>query len=178
MMDYYGVDLLKAIRDAYAPRCELAQERGYAVEGNKYYWLYEELHYRMQVIRQAMLFLDALPQFLCQTDEDKHLQYVVGYASSFFTQDKMGGAERDEQGGHPIFNDGNPYWVDVQEAMDHFDKNYDLKNLPLLYIDSCELVVRMIRLHLFVREKCYHAIDREKFDSLMGLRRDRVSAIA
>ena len=67
-MDLYGIDLLHQIHSAYFPRYQLALERGYQQEGNRFFWLYDELHYRLQVLREAILFLNALPPFL-QTPE-------------------------------------------------------------------------------------------------------------
>ena len=45
-------------------------------------------------------------------------------------------------------------------------KDYDLSNLPLFYVDLCEYVVRAIRLYLQIREGSFHAIDKGKFETI------------
>ena len=58
--------------------------------------------------------------------------------------------DRGQDDVHPYFNDGNPYWLDFQEAVDNFSADYDLSNLPLFYVDLCEYVVRAIRLWWYI----------------------------
>ena len=45
--------------------------------------------------------------------------------------------------------------------------DYDCANLPMYYVDLCEYTVRCVRLHLYIRERAFHAIDREKFAALV-----------
>ena len=54
-MDLYGIDLLHQIHSAYFTRYQLALERGYQQEGNRFFWLYDELHYRLKVLPAANL---------------------------------------------------------------------------------------------------------------------------
>ena len=170
MLSYYGISLLNELQEYYLPRFRLAEERGYAVQGNKYYWLFEELQNRIAVLRQAILFLEALPKFMVCDDEYKPLQFVVGYVSKLFAVESIGEIARSDQDIHPFFNDNNPYWLDLQEALEHFDHSYDLKNLPLLYVDLSEYVVRGVRLYLQIREVRFKAVDRGKFDDLMHMK--------
>ena len=170
MLEYYGVDLLNEIQEYYLPRFRLAEERGYAVQNSKYFWLFEELQQRIRMLRQTLLFLETLPKFMQCEDEYRPLQYVVSYVGKLFTVESIGEIARSEQDIHPFFNDSNPYWEDLQEALNHFDQSYDMNNLPLLYVDLCEYVVRAIRLYFQVRERQFKAIDRGKFDAIMHLK--------
>ena len=47
-------------------------------------------------------------------------------------------------------------------------EDYDMNNLPLLYLDLSEYIVRSVRFYLHMREQqC--PIDRSKFDEIMRL---------
>lgn len=166
VMDLYGIDLLQQLHSAYFTRYQLALERGYQHEDNRFFWLYEELHYRLQVLREAILFLNALPPFLQTPDAEKPYQYVVDFFTRYFSPDSIGRSER-QGDDDTYFSDSNQYWNDFMEAMDLFGDEQLLKNLPLFYVYSCEVVVRAIRLYFQVREGKCHAIDRQKFDALM-----------
>ena len=48
------------------------------------------------------------------------------------------------------------------------DDGYDLGDLPQLYVDLSEYVVRASRLYLQIRECSIHAIDRDKFEALLS----------
>ena len=170
MLEYYGVALLAELLEYYLPRFRLAEERGYAVQNGKYHWLYEELQHRVRLLHQTILFLEALPKFMQCEDEYMPLQHIVSYAGKLFTVDAIGEIARSDQDVHPFFNDANPYWVDLQESLEHFDQNYDMKNLPMLYVDLCEYVVRAVRLHLQIREQQLKSVDRGKFDILMHMK--------
>ena len=167
MLAYFSTELLKELLDYYLPRYRLAEERGFAVQGSKYAWLYDELRLRVSTIRQALLFLDSLPKFMECEDNSKPMQYVVSYTSALFAPDGASSVDRGQDDIHPYFNDGNPYWLDFQEAVDNFPTDYDLSNLPLFYVDLCEYVVRAIRLYLQIREGSFHAIDKGKFETIM-----------
>lgn len=169
MMTLYGVDLLKQIYVAYMERYQKALQRGYDNEGERYYWLYCELHIRVQTLREAILYLDALPRFLDSSEDDKVLQFVFGYTSRLFSPENIGTSDQSEGEEHPFFHDGNPFWRELQEGMDIFNESEVLKNRPLFYVYACELVTRAIRLYLQIRETKFHAIDREKFNGLMQI---------
>lgn len=83
-MTLYGSDLLKQIYAAYLERYQKALERGYDVEGKRYHWLYNELLCRVQRLREALLYMEALPHFLSGADEIMQLQYIMGYTSRLF----------------------------------------------------------------------------------------------
>ena len=166
VMDLYGTDLLHQLHTAYFSRYQKALERGCDQEGSRYYWLYEELHYRLQVLREAILYLNALPSFLQCQDDEKPYQYVIEFITRYFSIDNIG-QPGGPGGENPFFKDDNPYWKDLNEAMDQFSDEQLLRDLPLFYVYSCEVVSRAIRLYFQIRESEYHAIDREKFDALM-----------
>lgn len=168
MLNYFGLKLLQDLYDYYMPRFRLAEERGYGVEGNKYAWLFDELRLRILTIRQTILYLEALPKFMIGVDENQPMQYVVSYTSKLFTEQSVGRIERDGDNTHPFYNKDNPYWVAFEEIQEHFSTDYDMRDLPMLYVDLTEYVVRALRLYLQIREVRFHAIDREKFDDLMG----------
>ena len=150
MMTLYGVDLLLQIYAAYLDRYQKALQRGYDAEGERYHWL---------------------PKFLCGVEDDKALQFVFEYTSRLFSPESIGASDHAEGEKHPFFHDGNPYWRDLQEGMEAFNEEEILKNRPLLYVYSCELITRAIRLYLQIRETKFHAIDREKFHGLMQMQK-------
>lgn len=170
MLEYYGVSLLNELQEYYLPRLNLAEERGYSVQNSKYFWLYEELQQRALMLRQTLLFLESLPRFMRDEDDCQAMGYAVRYVGKLFEGKPIDATQCDAQGTHPFFNDGNPYWRDLQEALERFDNSYDLQNLPMLYVDLCEYVVRAIRMYFHIREAQIKAIDRGKFDTLMHLR--------
>lgn len=166
VMDLYGTELLTLIQSTYQARFQKALERGYDQQGNRYYWLYDELHIRLQTIREAILFLDALPKFLNTAEDDKMFEYVISFVMRYFSHKSIGATD-DPEGHNPFFQDQNPYWQDFQEAMDALNEPVLLQSLPLFFVYSSELVVRAIRLYFQIREAKFHAIDRGNFDGLM-----------
>ena len=170
MMDYYGMELLDSLMAYYTPRYQLALERGYEKTESNYHWLYDELEHRVRFLRQMMLFLHALPQFMRDCEGEKALQYAVNYVSGFFSDKCVGHVTRSENEEHPYFNDRNHYYQQFVESINNFDRDYDLKNPPLLYVDLCEYAVRGVRLYLYIREHQFKAIDRGKFEELMRLK--------
>ena len=153
--------------DHYVPRYQLAFERGYTEEGSQYYWLYIELKERILAIRQTQKFLYALPLFMQQGNEEQSLQYVVSYVSTFWGQLA---AEIQEQGSGAtsVNRSEDPYWLQANEVWSRMQAGYDMNNLPLLYLDLSEYLVRAVRFYLHMREqRC--SIDRDKFDAIMHL---------
>ena len=167
MLQYLGTELLDEIRGTYAERLRLARERGYGKPESKYHWLYAELDYRSRFLRQALLFLNSLPKFMTGEDADKPMLYVVSYTTGMFTEASIGDAAFNSRSPEKFFDSSNGYWRDMEEALTLMGDGYDFTNLPLYYTDLCEYTVRCVRLHLYIREKAYHAIDREKFVGLV-----------
>ena len=166
MLDYYSTQLLQHILVSYLPRIHLAEERGYSNPSDKYHWLYEELHCRVVFLRGVLPFLDALPRFMVVGTEA--LQYVTSYVGKLFAVDWVSSLRNEKTEQHPYFQDNNPYWTEFQEVLDHIDDGYDLGDLPQLYVDLSEYVVRASRLYLQIRECSIHAIDRDKFEALLS----------
>ena len=169
IMRYFGPCLLVQIREAYQNRFNQALERGFDDPANKYFWIYDELRYRLNLLYQAFLFLDALPKFICEGKEIEAVRYVIRYSTRFFLKENCGSVEN-EGSQNPFFNDGNEPYRDFTEAINHFDMDYDLTNHPLLYVDLSECVVRAVRLYLQIRERKFHAIDRANFNALIQAR--------
>ena len=153
--------------DHYVPRYQLALERGYTEEGSQYYWLFIELKERILAIRQAQKFLHALPLFMQQGNEEQSLQYVVSYVSTLCAQLA---AENQEQGRDvaSVNRTEDPYWLQANEVWSRMQAGYDMNNLPLLYLDLSEYLVRALRFYLHLREQLW-PIDRDKFDAIMRL---------
>ncbi|MDO4841648.1 MAG: hypothetical protein Q3982_03110 [Phoenicibacter congonensis] len=170
MLHYYGMEFLQGLQSYYAQRLALAMEHGYSADGNKYFWLYTELDLRVKAIRQTLLFLDALPKFMGSAAGEESMGFALKYIGDYFKAGKIGAEDRQEGEAHPYFNDGNPYWIQFQEAHDNFGIDYDLTNTPMLYVDLTEYVVRGLRLYFLIRERKFCAIDRGKFDELMKLK--------
>ena len=166
VMDLYGTDLLKQIQATYQGRFQKALERGFDQEGNPYHWLFAELHTRLQTLREALLYLDALPKFLDTADTDKPYQYLMTFMTRYFSQERIGASE-DSGAPNPFFQDENPYWKELQDALDAFNDPDLLRDLPLFFIYSCELITRAVRLYFQIRESKFRAIDRSNFDTVM-----------
>ena len=167
MLEYLGIDLLNDVHEAYADRLQRALDRGYAEPGSKYHWLYEELDYRIRTLRQVSLFLNALTAFMSGNNGDKPMFFVVSYTTDLFTEERIGEAAYNHEGSERFFDSSNAYWQEMQEVLALMGKDYDFANLPMYYVDLCEYTVRSVRLHLYIRECAFHAIDRDKFDVLM-----------
>ncbi len=167
MLQYLGPELLDEIRSSYADRFQLARDRGYGKPESKYHWLYEELDYRIRLLRQVSLFLRSLSAFMTGTNGDKPMFYVVSYTTDLFVEESIGQAAYNHEGAEKFFDQGNVFWREMQEVLDVMGHDYDFANLPMYYVDLCEYAVRCVRLHLYIREKAFHAIDRDKFAGLM-----------
>ena len=167
MLIYLGTELFQSMLDHYLPRYQLAFERGYTDVGSQYYWLYIELKERILAIRQAQKFLNALPLFMQQGNEEQSLQYVVSYVSTLCAQLA---SENQEQGSGvtSVNRSEDPYWLQANEVWNQMQEGYDMNNLPFLYLDLSEYLVRAVRFYLHMREhRC--SIDRDKFDAIMRL---------
>ena len=169
VLEYYGVRFLDRCRRYYRDRYIQAKQRGYDVEGNKYFWIYKELRERLLVMCQAARFLEALPNFMTGTADEQVFQYVTTYVNGLFQPELTGYVKRDPDDTHPFFNSVNPYWQQMNEVLDGMGDGYNTGNLPLLYVDLCEYVVRALRLLFQMRELTISAIDRDKFDLVMEL---------
>ena len=83
----------------------------------------------------------------------------------------IGGEQpRDAKGNCLYYQDTNPYWVDMREAMDRFTLSYDYTHLSTFYADLVEYIVMTVRLYFFIREKQFRPIDRGKYDELVGVK--------
>ena len=167
MLIYLGTELFQSMLDHYLPRYQLAFERGYTEVGSQYYWLYIELKERILAIRQAQKFLNALPLFMQQGNEEVSLQYVVSYVSTLCA---LLAPEKQEQGSGvtSVNRAQDPYWLQANEVWSRMQEDYDMNNLPLLYLDLSEYLIRVLRFYLHMREqRC--PIDRDKFDVIMQL---------
>ena len=165
MLNYLGTELLQSVKEYYLGRYRLALERGYTAEDSQYYWLFEELRDRILVIRQAEKFLQALPLFMQHGGEEKSLQYVVSFVSSICGELTNGARE--------VKHDDSPYWKHTNEIWELMKSNYDLNNLPLLYVDLTEYLVRALRFYFSIREQVCR-IDGGKFDEIMQLNQSLV----
>jgi|GEM_PF-1204914 hypothetical protein len=167
MLNYLGTELISEIQKAYNERLQLAVERGYSDPGSKYYWLFEELSYRVKLLRQVNLFLNSLSLYMTSKDGDQPMYFVVSYTTDLFTEKRIGEAAFNREGKEQFFLESCTYWLEMQEVLDIMGHGYNYTNLPLYYVDLCEYAVRAVRLHLYIREREFHAIDRDKFDALM-----------
>ena len=165
MLNYLGTELLQSMKEYYLGRYRLALERGYTAEDSQYYWLFEELRDRILVIRQVEKFLHALPLFMQQGGEEKSLQYVVSFVSSICGELTNGAGE--------VKHDDSPYWKQTNEIWELMKSNYDMNNLPLLYVDLTEYLVRALRFYFSIREQVCR-IDGGKFDEIMQLNQSLV----
>jgi hypothetical protein len=169
MLFHFGIELLDKLDGYYGSRYQQARAQGYLQSNSKYYWLYVELELRVKLLRQARMFLDALPQYLIQSGWEPTLGYVVEYTGEWFSEKMLGVLPRDDAGRCTYLSDENPYWNEVQEVTEELNQDSVASVLPLFQITLVEYVVRSIRLYFYLREKQFKAIDREKFNSVMSL---------
>lgn len=169
MLQYLGPEFLQELQDYYGYRLSKALNRGFNAEGSKFHWLYAELDTRAKLLRQAKLFMDALPKFMVGADEEKIFAYVVEYSQQILSDPAVNPPVGDGQP-HPFFNNDNPYWTELQTTFENFEVGYNTSLLPMTYVDLCEYLICTLRLCLQMREQCVCAIDREKFDAVMHLR--------
>lgn len=95
----------------------------------------------------------------------------IGHTTTWFSNENLGGEQpRDAKGNCLYYQDTNPYWVDMREAMDRFTLSYDYTHLSTFYADLVEYIVMTVRLYFFIREKQFRPIDREKYDELVGVK--------
>lgn len=167
---YFGIDLLRRLQQYYESRLALALSKKFDQEDAKYHWLFKELIYRVNILRQLLDMTAILPEFMCRQAADQVFAMVVGHTSGWFSDEVLGTQPRDAEGQSLYFQDSNPYWVDLQTAMDRFTTDYDYARLSTFYIDLVEYIVMAVRLYFFIREKQFRPIDRGKYDELVGIR--------
>ena len=167
---YFGIDLLQRLRQYYESRLAQALSKGFDQPGAQYYWLFQELEHRVSTLRRLMAMLDVLPEFMCRQTEDQIFAMVVGHTTGWFSEATLGTLPRDGGDNSIYFQDGNPYWADLQAAMNRFSVGYDYSRLSTFYIDLVEYLVMAVRLYFSIREKQFRPIDRGKYDELVGMR--------
>lgn len=167
---YFGIDLLQQLRQYYEGRLSLALAKGFDQQGAQYHWLFKELEYRVSTLRKLMAMISVLPEFMCRQTEDQIFAMVIGHTTTWFSNENLGEQPRDGEGNCLYYQDTNPYWADMREAMDRFTLNYDYTRLPTFYVDLVEYIVMTVRLYFFIREKQFRPIDRGKYDELVGVK--------
>lgn len=172
IIDYYfGIDLLQQLRQYYEGRLSLALAKGFDQQDAKYHWLFKELECRVSTLRKLMSMISVLPEFMCRQTEEQIFAMVIGHTTTWFSNENLGGEQpRDAKGNCLYYQDTNPYWVDMREAMDRFTLSYDYTHLSTFYADLVEYIVMTVRLYFFIREKQFRPIDRGKYDELVGVK--------
>lgn len=170
MAFYFGIGLLQHLKQYYEGRMSLAMSKGFEKTDAQYNWLYLELEHRVLTLRRLLAMLDVLPDFMCRQTEDQIFAMVVGHTSGWFSEATIGEQPHDADGHCPYYQDSNPYWVDLQEAMERFSLDYDFSRLSTFYVDLVEYLVMAVRLYFYIREKQFRPIDRGKYDELVGVR--------
>ena len=108
---------------------------------------------------------------MCRQTEEQIFAMVIGHTTTWFSNENLGGEQpRDAKGNCLYYQDTNPYWVDMREAMDRFTPSYDYTRLSTYYADLVEYIVMTVRLYFFIREKQFRPIDRGKYDELVGVK--------
>ena len=166
---YFGIDLLQQLRQYYEGRLSLALAKGFDQQDAKYHWLFKELECRVSTLRKLMSMISVLPEFMCRQTEEQIFAMVIGHTTTWFSNENLGGEQpRDAKGNCLYYQDTNPYWVDMREAMDRFTLSYDYTHLSTFYADLVEYIVMTVRLYFFIREKQFRPIDRGKYDELVA----------
>ena len=101
-----------------------------------------------------MSMISVLPEFMCRQTEEQIFAMVIGHTTTWFSNENLGGEQpRDAKGNCLYYQDTNPYWVDMREAMDRFTLSYDYTHLSTFYADLVEYIVMTVRLYFFIRGK-------------------------
>lgn len=167
---YFGIDLLQRLRQYYEGRLALALAKGFDQKGAQYHWLFKELEYRVTTLRRLLDMTAVLPEFMCRQTEDQIFAMVIGHTTGWFSDTALGEVPRDQEGNCLYYQESNPYWIDLREAMDRFTLDYDYKRLSTFYIDLVEYIVMAVRLYFYIRENQFRPIDRGKYDELVGVK--------
>ena len=130
---YFGIDLPQQLRQYYEGRLSLALAKGFDQQDAKYHWLFKELECRVSTLRKLMSMISVLPEFMCRQTEEQIFAMVIGHTTTWFSNENLGGEQpRDAKGNCLYYQDTNPYWVDMREAMDRFTLSYDYTH-PVSY---------------------------------------------
>lgn len=167
---YFGIDLLHHLQQYYESRLALALSKKFDQKDDKYHWLFQELMYRVTILRQLLDMTAILPELMCRQTADQIFAMIIGHTSGWFSDEVLGTQPRDREGQSVYFQESNPYWADLQTAMDRFTTDYDYTRLSTFYIDLVEYIVMAVRLYFFIREKQFRPIDRAKYDDLVGIK--------
>ena len=167
MLNYFGISFLLDLQSYYGNRLKQALASGFDKKGHKFHWLYEELAYRTNCVRQTYLALEAMPAFLMQAKPEEAFTYMYGMTTKWFRAEATETASKKDDGSCYFYSDECPYWMELQKSFDAFGTSYDYEAIPLFYVDLAEYVIRSIRLLFFIRESLLRPIDRGKFDELM-----------
>ena len=82
--------------------------------------------------------ISVLPEFMCRQTEEQIFAMVIGHTTTWFSNENLGGEQpRDAKGNCLYYQDTNPYWVDMREAMDRFTLSYDYTHLSTFYAEMC-----------------------------------------
>ncbi len=167
---YYGTALLDRLKQHYETRMSMALSRGFDVDGSEYHWLFLELSHRVVTLRKVQAILSVLPEFMCHKTTDEVFAMVIGHTTAWFSDASIGELPRDGAGNCTYYQDSNPFWVDYQMSMDRFTMDYDYTRLATFYVDLVEYFVMAVRLYFFIRERQFKAIDKKKYEELVGVR--------
>lgn len=167
---YFGIDLLHRLQQYYEGRLSLALNKGFDQYGSRYHWLYKELEYRVTTLRKLMAMISVLPEFLCRQTADQIFTTVIGSTTAWFSNENLGEQPRDAEGNCLFYQNTNPYWADLREAMDRFTFDYDYTHLSTFYVDLVEYIVMEVRLYFFIREQQFRPIDRGKYGELVSVK--------
>lgn len=167
MLKYFGISFLVNLQSYYGSRLQQALASGFDQKDDKFHWLYEELAYRTNCVRQTTLALEAMPTFLMQAKPEEAFSYIYGLTTKWFRQEATENAPKRDDGSCYYYSGDCSYWMELQASFDLFENGYDYAITPLFYVDLVEYVIRSIRLHFFIRESLLRPIDRGKFDELM-----------
>ena len=108
MMFYYGQELMEKLTDYYGRRLNAARKQGFSDERAQYHWLFQELDYRVNLLRQVHMFMEALPPYRAMKKPDEVMAYVTQYAGAWFQEKNIGTLPQDAQGRCAFFSDSNP----------------------------------------------------------------------
>lgn len=169
MIHYVGVNYLFSLREYYLSRLNKAEDNGYAAPSSTYFWLYQELILRVQLITQTIDFISKHSSNLTDLTLPEIIDPVMLYSACLFSGDDATAPSRNEAGSHPIFNCENPYWIELNQIFDHIKTVEASGDRTSIFTELIEYLVRAVRLYLQIRELYYFNIDRSKFYSLMKL---------
>lgn len=147
-----GQEELKEKLDLYISRKKKAEEKGY-IDNPKYKSVILELDFRINELKNILLYINVLPNHL--SDIDELFKCTASTINNLFNV-KAGHDKEDNKMLKAAFEkavkEKCDIWDDMYAALDLFDKGYDYNNKIQLHVDMINYIVRSTFYFIAFRE--------------------------